>query len=363
MVDDEGLPEGIDEGWVNGALTDAGVARGATVTSVQLRGWIGTGQAARTARLDLRWDRPDDRPSTVVVKLPSSDPTTRSVLFATGSYLKEWVFYDQLAATVEARVPACYRAEWRPQLQEFVLLMEDVVDARQGDQLVGLGPDEVVLALEQAVALHAPRWADPTLDSAFQVDGVPVPSMVEAAPLLQAYYQGSVPGFLDRLGDRLDAEVVRTIEDFGPRIAAWLNVDGIPRSLAHHDLRADNLLFGTSEGADPLVVVDWQTVGAAPAANDVAYLIATSFAERAARAAAERDLLEEYRDRMTAAGVELGSAELWHQYRHCSLYGLLITVIATLQAEQTERGDAALSAMAQRIGWQAIDLDAMALVA
>jgi len=361
-VDDGGLPEGIDERWVTDALSDCGLAGGANVTAVELGGWIGTGQAARTARLGLTCDRAAGLPSTVVVKLPSADPMTRSVLFATGSYLKEWVFYDQLAANVWARVPACYRAEWHPDAQEFALLMEDLAGSQQGDQLVGLAPDELALALEQAAALHGPRWGDPTLESAFPVDGNPIPTMAGLAPLLQAYYQGSVPQFLERLGDRLDAEVVRTIEDFGPHVADWLTAD-LPHSLVHHDLRADNLLFAASPEADPVALVDWQTVGAAPAADDVAYLISTSCPSRAERAAVERDLLEEYRSRLAAWGVDPGPDELWHQYRHGSLYGLLITVIATLQAERTERGDAALSAMAQRTAWQAIDLEALSLVA
>lgn len=41
---------------------------------------------------------------------------------------------------------------------------------------------------------------------------------------------------------------------------------------------------------------------------------------------------------------------------------MIITVIATMAAAQTERGDDMLTAMAQRHGRQALDLEALTLV-
>ena len=85
--------------------------------------------------------------------------------------------------------------------------------------------------------------------------------------------------------------------------------------------------------------------------------------DAAARAAVERDLVEDYRRQLNAAGVAYGADECWRDYRIGSLWGVVITVIATVAAAQTERGDDMLTAMAQRHGRQALDLDALSLLA
>lgn len=362
MRTDPGLERATDPAWMTEALGASGAAAGSRVTDVSVEGWIGTGQAARNARLALVWEDPDGRPSTVVVKLPSLDPTTRSTLFATGSYVKEWLFYDQLADSLSVRVPHCHAAVWMPEHEDFVLLMEDMCDSTQGDQIAGLTPDAVAATLGELVGLHAPRFADASLEEVLAVEGNPAPSMADAGPLVAEFYQQSVDGFLDRLGERLDGDVVGLIRDFGPAIEPWLGASRMPRTLSHNDCRADNLLFAAAPSAPGVVVVDWQTLGLAPTATDLAYLVATSFADRGERGDTEAALVGEYRQRMVAAGVRIDADELWRDYRLCSLYGLVITVIATVQAEQTERGDAMFAAMAERIAWQALDLEALSLV-
>jgi hypothetical protein len=76
------------------------------------------------------------------------------------------------------------------------------------------------------------------------------------------------------------------------------------------------------------------------------------------RAHVERDLLDDYRRRLSIAGVDYDADRLWHDYRLGSLWGVVMTVIATILAAQTERGDEMLTVMAQRHGRHALDLDA-----
>ena len=75
------------------------------------------------------------------------------------------------------------------------------------------------------------------------------------------------------------------------------------RTLIHFDFRADNLLFGTTDAADPVVVVDFQAMTTGLGATDLAYLIGGSVADRSTRAAVEADLLERYRRRLAALGA------------------------------------------------------------
>ncbi len=362
MVGDvRGDPKAIDGPWLTEALEGAGVARGAKVVDVEIAGYIGTGQTGRTARLALTWDRPDGRPPTLIAKVPSDDDHARTQAFGNGVYLKEWLFYDRVAHTVGIRTPRCFAARFDVTVPDFVLLFEDLAGSRPGDQLEGLTLDEVALAIEQAAALHAPRFGDPSLATVF-TNGQPAPSPEQAAVAAEELYGVTLPGFLDRLGHCLDADIVELVRRFAPLVGRWTLGTGTPFTVVHYDFRADNFLFGQTPDAPPLVVVDWQTVNAGVGACDVAYVISGSFPDAADRARVERDLVEEYRARMTAAGIEQSADDGWRDYRYGSLWGIVITVIATMLAEHTERGNDMLTAMAQRHGRHALDLDALTLL-
>lgn len=361
MADIRSDPSSVDAAWLTDALDEAGVARGAKVLDVQCVGEIGTGQTGRNARFRLTWDDAEGRPETLVGKFPSADENARTSAFANGSYLKEWLFYSRVKPTVGIRTPECHVARYDEDQQAFVLLMEDLAGCRQGDQLEGLDADQLALAIEQAVALHAPRWGDPSLET-FLADGQPVPTPEQVGAMAQMMYGATLPGFLDRLGDRLDPDVAELASAFAPQVAAWVAGSDTPPTVVHLDFRADNFLFGQTPDAPPLVVCDWQTLSAGPAMSDIAYVISGSHPDADARAAAERDLVEEYRRQLGAAGVAYDADACWRDYRLGSLWGMVITVIATVAAAQTERGDDMLTAMAQRHGRQALDLDALSLL-
>jgi hypothetical protein len=358
----DGLPSFIDRRWVADALVPASVASGATLLEIGFAGWIGTGQMARSARITLRWDGPSDLPASVVVKVPSADPETAAFAFAQGGYLTELRFYRDIAPTVGCRVPGCHRTEYRPDDLEFALVMEDIAGAEQGDQFAGLRPEQLDLAIEQAVRLHAPRYGDPTLGRAFAGPDGRASATADLADFAQLAYAASVEVMLDRLGDGLDDEVIEAFRTATPHIARWAHSRPTAETVVHGDLRGDNLLFGDGTSAPEVVVVDWQTVRPGPAAVDLAYLIAGSVPEPSDRADLEPDLVVGYVDRMAAAGVTLDRDTFWTEYRLGSIWGLLITAVATMQAARNDRGDALFTLMAQRHGWQAVHLEPLALL-
>jgi hypothetical protein len=94
---------------------------------------------------------------------------------------------------------------------------------------------------------------------------------------------------------------------------------------------------------------------------DLAYMIGGGF-EPEQRAAVERDLVEGYRERLVAEGIDYDADTCWRDYRVASLWGVAMTVIATMLAEETERGNDMLTAMGRRHGRHALDLDALSLV-
>ncbi len=349
-------PESIDAAWVTSVMDVAGVARGAKVTAVDFLGYIGTGQTGANGRFAISWDNSEGRPGSFVTKFPSQDRQAALTAFGNGAYLKECTFYRTIAPTVRVRSPRTYAVLYNADLPDFVIVMEDAAGCKQGDQLVGLTTDQAALAAAEAVELHAPRWGDPALPALLGV--ADVPTQVAGFEMI---YNMTLGPFLDRLGPRLDPEVVDVITRFAGFTKEWITASTTPHTVVHMDYRPDNLLFGVDPGAPPLVVVDWQTASVGSAMNDIAYLVGGSFLPDA-RASVEHDLVEHYRARLISRGIAYDADTCWRDYRLGTLWGIALTVIATVLAAETERGNDMLTAMAQRHGRHAIDLQALELL-
>ena len=355
LTEIRGEPSAVDPEWLTTVLESAGVARGARIVDVGPMADVGTGQTSRNVRFPLEWAEPEGRPSSVVGKFPTQDEAARAAAFGNGTYHKEHVFYTRLRPTVDIRTPEVYGALYDESIPDFVIVMEDLADSAQGDQLQDFTVDQAALAIEQAVALHAPRWGDESLS---QITGA---TPEESAQFLEAVYGTTLEGTLERLGSRLDDETVALARDLAPVIGRWALGTGTPSTLVHLDFRPDNFLFGTTADAPPLAVVDWQTIAYGLATSDVAYLLGGSF-EPAERAQVERDLLEEYRGRLEASGIEYDADTCWRDYRFGAIWGVALSSIATMLAEQTERGDELLATMLRRNAHQVLDLESLSLL-
>jgi hypothetical protein len=255
---------------------------------------------------------------------------------------------------VKVRAPKCYVAAYEDGVN-FALLMEDLAGSVQGDQMRGLTVDEASLAIEQAVALHAPRWGDPTLL------GIAKRTPEESVVFLEYVYGALLDGTLARLGEHLPQTAIDFVHDLKRKVGSWVTSSDAPPTLVHMDFRPDNFLFGVAPDSPPLVVVDWQTVTPGPGTHDVAYAIGGSF-EPEERARVERDLVRHYSELLAAEGVDHPFDACWTDYRRSSIWGVVMSVIATMMAAQTERGDVMLTTMLRRHAQHAIDLDALSLV-
>ncbi len=93
----------------------------------------------------------------------------------------------------------------------------------------------------------------------------------------------------------------------------------------------------------------------------IAYAIGGGF-EPDVRAAVERDLVADYCARLNAAGIDYAMDECWRDYCENSVWGVVMSIIATMLAEETERGNEMLTTMLRRHARHALDLDALALL-
>lgn len=328
--------------------------RGARVTDVAVA-LVGTGQLGECLRLILDYDRAGAGPATLVAKLPSADDNSRAAAAVVRAYEIEVNFYRQLQSGLTVRSPRCYHASLDLATNDFVLLLEDVAPAQQGDQLTGCNPDDAAAAVAQLPGLHAPRWGDDTLDRLEWLHRSTEANKGMLAGIIRSLY----PGFLDRYAEQLSPDVVALSE----RVIDSLDVLDTnrprPWTVTHGDFRLDNLLFA-ADGDSDVVVVDWQTSVYGPGASDLAYFIGGSL-QPDDRRACEVDLVRDYHERMRAAGVDLAWDDLWSQYRRYSVGGLVMAIAASMLVKRTPRGDDMFVAMAERAGRHALDLEATAV--
>jgi hypothetical protein len=325
---------------------------GARVLSVEAAA-VGTGQMATCLRLTLRYDGPTEAPASLIVKLPASDPTSRATAGALRNYEIEVNFYRVFAPELPVRTPHCYRADYTAAGNDFILLLEDVTPAVQGDQIAGCLVDQAAIAVDELVNLHALRWGDGRLAGLEWLHR----NGPDALAMVSLLIAGVFEGFLGRYQNRIDDDIVALAERLVSGLGTYLPDRPGPWTVAHGDYRLDNLLFGTGDGAPPVAVVDWQTVAYAPGVSDLSYLVGGSLTVDDRRAH-ERDLVRRYHERLRAAGVDLAWDDCWTQYRHYSLGGLIMAIAASMLVLQTDRGDDMFITMAQRHGRHALDLEA-----
>jgi Phosphotransferase enzyme family len=346
-------PEDLTPSWLTAALTASRVLDGARVLQATSHP-IGTGQMCDCVRLDLHYDRPTDAPSTIVAKLPAADETSRATAKALRSYENEVRFYQELAPELPIRTPHAYYADIDVESASFVLLLEDLAPARQGDQLRGCTPGQAQLALEELVKLHASHWGDRTLADIEWLHGDKTANQQFLAALLPGLWEG----FRDRYAADLCVDVIQAGTLLFSKIEAYLLADPGCSTVVHGDYRLDNLLFDPAPGGVPVAVVDWQMCTDGPGINDVAYFIGAGLGVDDRRSA-ETELVRGYHTSLTVAGVtDYAWDQCWQDYRRGTWSGLIMAVAASMLVERTARGDQMFLTMAERHARHALDLDA-----
>ncbi len=337
-------PDALTPEWLSSVL--GGEVRGVDATPV------GTGQMCDSVR--LRLDTVDPAlPTTVVAKLPAADPTSRATALNLHSYETEVRFYQELAPELPVRTPRVFHADIDVATASFVLLLEDLAPAVQGDQLAGCPPEVAVVAVDELVKLHAPRWGDPTLARLEWLAKDPEAGRLFLSAMLPMFWAG----FQERYADRLGPDVHEVGGALFAALDRYLADTGAPTTVVHGDYRLDNLLFGDHL---PVAVVDWQTCSVGPATSDVAYFIGAGLLPDVRREV-EADLVRRYHDGLVAAGVEgFGWEACWDGHRRGAFGGLVMAIAASMLVERTDRGDDMFMVMAHRHARHALDLDAPA---
>jgi hypothetical protein len=347
--------EGITPDWLSQMFRQNGIE--ARVRSFESDS-VGTGQMADNFRLTLSYEtRDDSAPDSVVVKVPSENPISRAS-GAAGAYATEVRFYTDLASDLSVRTAGCFHGAISESNEEFILVLEDLGPAEQGDQIRGCDANQAELALRNLAGLHGSRWCAPELEKFDWLARI----TPEIAGFFSLIMKERTKDFIERYKALLSADDVDVLRHFAEHSNGWLL--GRPERFApvHGDYRLDNLLFGTAKGGAPVAVVDWQTVAVGLPGRDVAYFLGNSLLP-ADRRSFEKALVGAYHAELLRLGVkDYDLATCFEDYRYGQFQGPLVTVLGAMGVIQTERGDEMFMAMCSRSCEAIRDLDSASLL-
>ncbi|MCC6925890.1 phosphotransferase [Novosphingobium sp.] len=340
MADFPTHPADVTPEWLTARLRQGGLLDSGTITAVRWEA-IGTGQVGDSARFHLTYDREGAGPATLAGKFPAADQMSRGTAAAFGLYAKEVGFYQQLAPQLDIRVPRALVAEIAEDGVEFVLIFEDLGPARGGNQLNSCRLADAREAMRQAAGLHAPSWENAAITGLDWLQ--PKEGQVDQ---IKALYGNAQAIFRERYADTLEPEYMAICEELNEGREAWFGQERGVKCLIHGDFRLDNMLFDVQGGAEPIAVLDWQTVAVGNALTDIGYFMGTGIGN-ALRSAHEDELLDLYCAEMTARGVPLDRSAIWDDYVVGAIHGISTAVFSAAYVERTERGDANFLSMAR----------------
>lgn len=328
-------PGAINARWLTEVLQHAGID---AVVKSFTAGNVGTGQIGESVRFKLDYARAgEDAPASLVGKFPSPGDESRATGVALGNYIREVRFYQQLAPTALIHTPRCYFTDVDEATSEFVLMMEDLSPAEQGDQLKGVSLDQARLVVIEAAKLHASHWGDDSLDDLPWVSGSKAaPATMVTDEMVAMLWHG----FKDRYAGRLQPEWIEVGERLSTRYGALNTMHDGPRCLTHNDFRPDNMMFASARGGYPVTTLDWQSFAYGAGPTDVAYFLAGALPPEVRREA-EPEFLALYLAKLQELGVSgYGMDDLKRHYGQGAYLLFLTAFFASMIVTQTERGDA-----------------------
>ena len=316
---------------------------------------IGTGQVGDSYRIALEWDGVEG-PATVIAKCSASNLTSRQTAKNMNLYEIEARWYLDYASDVPVRVPNTYYVGINNEDKgNFVMLMEDLAPAKQISQIDGCNFDNVKLVLDEAALLHGSCWNNKNLSKIKWLNYGKGRKEYIKQLLLKVY-----PEWCSRYKNRIDKSIIEMGRSLIDKYESYLKIEETPIVLAHGDLRLDNVMFHDSKGR--AIILDWQTLNAGSPMSDISYCISTSFCNRHDRSLHEESLVNSYLKKLSLPENMYSQDSAWRDYRRFAFSGFLMGVLSSMLVERTDRGDEMFAVMAERSGYQALDLKSLSLI-
>jgi len=347
-------PQELTAEWLTAALRETGAISSATVTG--LRHEIigeGVGVLGQLARFKLQYDSEEvGAPATLIGKFPAAVQDNRDLANLFRFYEREVRFYERIAEEVELRTPKRYYSHFDEDANDFVLLIEDMAPARCGNQVEGCSREEAARTILNMAPFHATWWNK--VDTA-HLDWIPYGND-PIQHFAESSYNDGWENFARNFGDRLSPRAMAIAERFRTKIIATEDAFTTPPlTIAHGDLRYDNLFFADD---GEMAVADWQIIVRAPGAYDVGYFMSQSV-NPPDRKSCEMDILHRYHETLMEYGVRGYSFDrCFDDYRRSAMFCLVYPVISGGNLDlANERGVELVTVMLDRSIATILDLD------
>ncbi len=288
---------------------------GTTVRSARvLRSDAGTSSRARLVLTGK------DVPESVFVKIAAQTAATRLMGELGRLGHTEVRFYRQLAPHLTG-VPDAYGAAFDSWTGRYLLVLEDLPaeSCQFPDTMHPLSAEQASLIVELLAELHATFWDRLSAYGRGPLGWLYTPSGDVTSLLTGSLMHASI----ERLAARttIPVEAGRFIADNYRAVAAL--IDTPPHTVMHGDAHPGNMYFHGGKAG----LLDWQAVRRGHPARELAYTLITSLTPEDRRAA-QRELLDDYRRALVAAGgPELDRDDLWLRYRQGALYAYVAPLI------------------------------------
>ncbi len=305
---------------------------------------IGNGLVGDSARFEISYAGADAKgPASLAAKFPAADPTSRATAQAMRLYEKEVGFYDKIAPHVSIRTPKVYANKFDPGTGDFILLMEDLGPAKQGDQLAGCDFAEAIYAVRSLAALHGPSFERADL---INLDFLATNDAVREFTVTG--YIGACEAFVVKYEGAIAPDFLQIVAETGEKSAAlWQDRPDHKHCIIHGDFRLDNILFAVRSGAEPMATLDWQTVNAGHPLVDLGYFMGAGIGA-ALRTEHGDTLIEEYADALVQnGGPLLSDIKESDGYARGALHGVATSVFSAAFVEDNDRARAIFQSMAE----------------
>jgi hypothetical protein len=259
-------------------------------------------------------------PESVFVKVAAETTATRLMGELGRLGQTEVRFYSELAPQLHG-VPQAYGAAFDGWTGRYLLVLEDLPaeSCEFPDTLHPLSPDQASLIVELLADLHATFWDRLPRDRRGPLGWLYTPSSDVTSLLTGSLMHASIK----RLAGRTEIPVENGtfIADNYRAVAAL--IDTPPHAVMHGDAHPGNMYFDGGKAG----LLDWQAVRRGHPSRELAYTLITSLTPED-RLATQRDLLDDYRRALAAAGgPDLDRDELWRRYRQGALYAYVAPLI------------------------------------
>ncbi len=266
-------------------------------------------------RIDCDGGRPAGLPADLCAKGYFSDTGTAAYRSAGES---EAHFYRDLVAAVGVRTLPSVYADVDPESRHGVVITEDITasGATFVDPMQAKSPCDVAVSLEQYAGLHTRTWNDPRVGTAdWLAPRIASTGGVRSVSEIQDQFDGPIGEGVPKEASQAEklVEAYRSLPAITGAAPSWC--------LLHGDAHIGNL-FSDAGGRPGLL--DWQLVQRGPWYVDVGYHIASSLSVEDRRTS-ERDLLQQYLDRLASEGVEVpGWDDVWLGFCCGVVYGMFL---------------------------------------